>query len=98
MIKILIIEDHIAVANLIAINLSRLGYECFTANSGEIAADLLEDNTYGLILLDIMLPEIDGYELMEYIAPMDIPVIFVTAKGNLKDKVKDLRLGADLAG
>ncbi len=95
MIKVLIIEDHIAVSDLIKINLSRLGYECITADNGKIAADLLEDNIYDLILLDIMLPEIDGYELMEYIAPMDIPVIFITAKGNLKDKVKGLHLGAD---
>ena len=50
---------------------------------------------YDLILLDIMLPEIDGFELMEYIRPMEIPVIFITAKGSVEDKVKGLRLGAE---
>ncbi|MEG0276188.1 MAG: response regulator transcription factor, partial [Coprobacillus sp.] len=57
--------------------------------------DKIETENYDLILLDIMLPEIDGYELMEYIEPMGIPVIFITAKGSVKDKVKGLHMGAD---
>ena len=59
------------------------------------AADLLEKNTYDLILLDVMLPEVDGFELMEYIRPMEIPVIFLTAKASVHDRVKGLRLGAE---
>ena len=59
------------------------------------AADLLEQNAYDLILLDVMLPEVDGFELMEYIRPMEIPVIFLTAKGSVHDRVKGLRLGAE---
>lgn len=95
MIKILIVEDHISISDLIKINLSRMSYDCTVAFDGKQAADLLEANQYDLILLDIMLPEIDGYELMEYIEPMDIPVILITAKGSLKDKVKGLHMGAD---
>ena len=55
-----------------------------------------EENTcFDLVLLDIMLPKIDGYELIEYIRPMNIPVIFLTAKGTVKDKIHGLKLGAD---
>ncbi|WP_312943151.1 response regulator transcription factor [Oscillibacter sp.] len=95
MIKILIVEDQASIRELIAINLSRMGYDCATANNGKMAADLIEKNTYDLILLDIMLPEIDGYELIKYIEPTATPVIFITAKGSLKDRVKGLHMGAD---
>jgi len=95
MIKILIVEDQAAIRELIAINLSRMGYDCAVASNGKIAADLIEKNTYDLILLDIMLPEIDGYELIKYIEPTATPVIFITAKGSLKDRVKGLHMGAD---
>lgn len=95
MIKILIVEDQLTIRELIAINLSRIGYDCAIAHNGKIAADLIEKNTYDLILLDIMLPEIDGYELIKYIEPTATPVIFITAKGSLKDRVKGLHMGAD---
>ena len=55
----------------------------------------IEKNTYDLILLDIMLPKLSGYELMEYIAPQGIPTIFITAKDNIDDKVKGLHMGRD---
>ncbi len=95
MLKILIVEDQVAIRELIAINLSRMGYVCAVARNGKIAADLIEKNTYDLILLDIMVPEIDGYELIKYIEPTGTPVIFITAKGSLKDRVKGLNMGAD---
>ncbi len=59
------------------------------------AADKLEEEYYDLVLLDIMLPKVDGYELMEYIQPMGIPVIFLTAKSNVEDTVKGLEMGAE---
>lgn len=93
--KILIVEDEEAIANLIIINLKRVGYDCEYACNGKIGADLIENNNYDLILLDIMMPEINGYELMEYIEPQEIPVIFITAKGGVKDKIKGLQMGAD---
>ncbi|MEG0367914.1 MAG: response regulator transcription factor [Coprobacillus sp.] len=93
--KILIVEDEKAIAELMIMNLQRVGYNCDYAPDGKIGADKVETQNYDLILLDIMLPEIDGYELMKYIEPMGIPVIFITAKGSVKDKVKGLHMGAD---
>lgn len=94
--KVLIVEDDEAIANLLYMDLSDEGYLCKIAGDGKMAADLLEENTgYDLILLDIMLPEINGYELMEYIKPTEIPVIFLTAKGAVNDRIKGLKMGAD---
>ena len=59
------------------------------------AIELIEKETFDLILLDIMLPGVDGFDIMEYIRPLKIPVIFITAKGDVKDRVKGLRLGAE---
>jgi len=95
MLNILVVEDEQAIANLIYVNLSEEGYRCTCAFDGKQAADLLENEDYDLILLDIMLPEIDGYELLEYIKPLGTPVIFITAKGSLNDRIKGLKLGAD---
>ncbi len=95
MTKILIAEDEIAIAELLKIGLTKAGYNSEYVLDGESAADKIETINYDLIILDIMLPEIDGYELIEYIEPMNIPVIFITAKGSLKDRVRGLRMGAD---
>jgi two-component system alkaline phosphatase synthesis response regulator PhoP len=95
MIKILIAEDEKPISNLIQMSLASAGYHCECAYDGMEAADLLEEKTYDLVLLDIMLPKIDGYELMEYIRPLEIPVIFITAKGSVQDRVKGLRAGAE---
>lgn len=95
MIEILIVEDETSISNLIAVNLRRAGYHCDCAFDGMEAADALEKKCYDLVLLDIMLPKADGYELMDYIAPLQIPVIFLTAKASVADRVKGLRMGAD---
>ena len=95
MLKILIVEDEQAISHLIHINLTEEGYDCTCALSGNQAADFIEKENYDLILLDIMLPEIDGYELLEFIKPLGTPVIFITAKGALNDRIKGLKLGAD---
>ena len=95
MVKILIVEDEQAIANLILMNLQAQGYQCTCAKDGVHAANLIEENSYDLILLDIMLPGIDGYELLAYIRPAGTPVIFITAKGELEDKIRGLQLGAD---
>ncbi|MBS7009407.1 response regulator transcription factor [Anaerostipes sp.] len=92
---ILIVEDEPAISNLIQMNLAAAGYSLSCAFDGAKAADLLEQETFDLILLDVMLPEIDGYELMDYIRPLGIPVIFLTAKSSTEDKVKGLKAGAD---
>lgn len=93
--KILIVEDEAAIANLIKINLEAEGYQCTCAFDGRAGADHIEQETFDLVLLDIMLPEIDGYELLEYVKPMGTPVIFLTAKGSVDDRIKGLKLGAD---
>ena len=95
MIRILVVEDEQAISNLIAVNLKKAGYACDCVYDGMSAADALEEGDYDLVLLDVMLPEVDGYELMGYIAPLGIPVIFLTAKASVADRVKGLRLGAD---
>lgn len=95
MIRILVVEDEMAISNLIAVNLRKAGYVCECVFDGMAAADALEAALYDLVLLDVMLPKVDGYELMNYIAPMEIPVIFLTAKASVADRVKGLRLGAD---
>ena len=95
MIKILIVEDEKPINDLVYMNLSEVGYDCKCAYDGIQAADILESERFDLILLDIMLPEVSGYELMEYIKPLEMPVIFLTAKGSVEDRVKGLKLGAD---
>ena len=88
MINILIVEDEQPISNLIRVNLTESGYCCDIADDGMQAADMIEQNRYDLILLDIMLPKVNGYELMEYIAPTGTPVIFITAKNDVADRVK----------
>lgn len=95
MTKILIVEDEQSIRDLIRMNLEATGFQCTCAEDGLVAANILEDQTFDLILLDIMLPEIDGYELLDYIKPLNIPVIFLTAKAALNDRVKGLNLGAE---
>ena len=95
MIKILLIEDERPISNLISLSLSKAGYVCDRAYDGEQALELIDHNVYDLILLDIMLPKIDGFELLEYIRPLEIPVIFITAKNALEDRVKGLKMGAE---
>lgn len=96
MIRVLIVEDEKPISNLIRLSLTKEGFHCTCAYDGAEAADKLErEPPFDLILLDVMLPEVDGFELMEYIRPMEIPVIFLTAKGAVADRVKGLRLGAE---
>lgn len=91
---ILIVDDEKAIADLIEITLEPLGHPLVKAYSGEEAADAVERGSFDLILLDVMLPGVDGFALMDYIAPTGTPVIFLTAKAALEDRVHGLRLGA----
>ena len=94
--KILIAEDEQAISDLIKIELEIKGYRCDIAEDGEIASDYIETRKYDLVLLDIMLPKVDGYELLEYIKKeYEIPTIYITAKNQIQDKIKGLNLGAD---
>lgn len=93
--QILIVEDEEAIANLLKMNLEEAGYQCEWAADGKAGADLIEGGQYDLVLLDIMLPEIDGFELLEYCKPLGMPVIFITAKGGVDTVVRGLKAGAD---
>ena len=95
MIKILVVDDEKPICDLIDLNLSASGYQCRTVQDGLEALNIIESEPFDLILLDIMLPGADGYDIMEYIRPMGIPVIFITAKHEVRDRVKGLKLGAD---
>lgn len=95
MIEILVVEDERPISNLIKINLTKAGYACTCVYDGLAAVDALDKKPYDLVLLDIMLPGADGYEVMEYLAPLEIPVIFLTAKATVSDRVRGLRMGAD---
>uniref|UniRef100_UPI004055BFBE response regulator transcription factor n=1 Tax=Acetatifactor sp. TaxID=1872090 RepID=UPI004055BFBE len=95
MIKILVVDDEKPICDLIDINLSAAGYHCKTVQDGLEAIDMIENEKFDLILLDVMLPGADGYDIMEYIRPLKVPVIFITAKHEVKDRVKGLKLGAE---
>lgn len=97
MLKILIVEDEKPISDLLKLSLMRAGYSCQCIYDGTAAADLLESGNFSfdLILLDVMLPGVDGFELMEYISPLEIPVIFITAKNSVVDRVRGLKMGAD---
>ena len=95
MIQILIVEDEKPISDLLKLSLTQAGYHCTCLYDGTAAADDLEKNLYDLILLDVMLPGLSGFELMDYIRTLGIPVIFITAKNALTDRVKGLRMGAE---
>ena len=93
--KILVVEDDEPIRDLIDINLQMAGYDVVTAKDGEEAKITFDKERLDLILLDVMIPKIDGFELISYLKKKDIPVIFITAKESVLDRVKGLRLGAD---
>lgn len=95
MIRILVVDDEKPIANYIKLTLKQAGYWVDCAFDGMTALEKAEQVNYDLILLDVMLPEIDGFSLMEYLAPKEVPVIFLTAKGGVQDRVKGFRLGAE---
>lgn len=95
MIHILAVDDERPITELLRLSLSRAGYQCTCAYDGMEAANLIEHQAFDLILLDIMLPGIDGFELMDYIKTTGTPVIFLTAKNAVADRVKGLRMGAE---
>lgn len=95
MIRILVAEDERPISDLIRLNLTKAGYHCTCVYDGLAAADILEEENFDLILLDVMMPGLNGFELMEYIRPLKIPVIFLTAKSSLKDRMTGLTSGAE---
>jgi two-component system alkaline phosphatase synthesis response regulator PhoP len=93
--RILIVEDEKPISNVICKYLGVAGYDTEQAYDGQEAAMKIETSTFDLVLLDIMLPHLDGYDLIRLIKPKDIPVIFLTAKDTLECKLHGFELGAD---
>ncbi len=93
MAKILIAEDEKAINDLIKLNLELVGHECRQVFDGERALDEALSGNYDLILLDVMLPRLSGFEIITEIE--GTPVIFVTAKAGIHDRLTGLKLGAD---
>lgn len=94
MAHILVVEDEKSISDLVAMNLSLVGHTSDQVDAGNAARQYLEDHTYDLVIMDIMLPEMNGFDLLRYV-PDGTPVIFVTARDNLSDRVHGLNLGAD---
>lgn len=92
---ILIIEDDISIARLIKTYVSFAGYEAAIAPDGELALVMLGEEKYNLVILDLMLPHVDGEMVLETIKKLRLPVIVVSAKSSLVDRVRLLRAGAD---
>lgn len=95
MIKILIVEDDENIAKMIEAVLSIGGYEGIVCDDGEQALKRLLTENFDLALLDVMLPGLDGFEILEGLNGRDVPVIFLTARQDVADKVRGLRLGAE---
>lgn len=92
---ILIVEDEEPIRELIKMNLAMAGYETLEAADGEEALQLINKEKIDLIILDLMLPKYDGFELLPKITSKDIPTIILTARDRLQDKIKGLEMGAD---
>lgn len=94
--KILVVDDESAISDIIKFNFEKEGYLIDTADNGKGAIELAAENDYDLILLDIMMPKLNGFEaLREIRKSSDVPVIMLTAREDEVDKVLGLELGAD---
>lgn len=94
--KILVVDDEQSIMNIIAFNLKKEGFDVVCAEDGEMAIKVFEEENPDLILLDIMMPKIDGYGVCRRIRDKsDIPIIMLTARADEVDKVLGLEIGAD---
>jgi Response regulators consisting of a CheY-like receiver domain and a winged-helix DNA-binding domain len=94
--RILVVDDEKGLVKLIRLNLEHDGFEVFEANNGAQAMDRLRAVLPDLVLLDVMMPDLDGFQVLRMIREVgSTPVIMLTAKGEENDKVRGLELGAD---
>lgn len=97
MVKILVVDDDINIRKLISVYLERRGYQPTCASDGLKALEKLEETHFDMVIADVMMPRVDGYELTEDIRAMDarIPILMITAKDNYEDKRKGFLSGTD---
>ena len=94
--KILIVEDEHRIARFLQMELQHEGFEAATEDNGRRAYDRIMQEDYDLILLDVMLPEMDGLTICQRVRELsDVPIIMLTARDEIDDKVKGLNIGAD---
>jgi DNA-binding response OmpR family regulator len=97
--KILIIDDDFSVLNLISIILEKNGYQCFIAQDGAKGLELAKSLSFSLIICDIMMPKLDGFEVLKKLnqdsGTSSVPFIFLTAKSGIEDIKTAMQLGAD---
>jgi len=93
--KILVVDDDEKIVNLVSIHLSRANYRMIKANNGIDALEKIEQELPDLAIVDVMMPKMDGYELTKQFRTYDIPVLLLTAKGELEDKEKGFLAGSD---
>lgn len=96
MAKVLVVDDEASIVNIIAYNLKKEGYEVITAENGEDGLELALSENPDLVLLDIMMPKMDGYEVCRKLREKsNVPIIMLTARADEVDKVIGLEMGAD---
>ena len=93
--RILVVEDDTSIANLLSMNLSVAGYRCEVVSDGKQVVQKVKEEFFDLAILDIMLPEIDGFQLYPYMCQKEIPVIYLSAKSDTPSKIKGLKIGAE---
>ncbi len=93
---ILVVEDEPSIAEIVGLYLNRAGYEVVVAADGAVALEVLEQREPELIVLDLMLPKVDGFEITQWVrARGDIPIIMLTARAGETDRIAGLEMGAD---
>ncbi|GFZ33986.1 DNA-binding response regulator [Clostridium zeae] len=97
MFRILVVEDNKNIRKLMAVKLEQAGYEAYQAEDGEKALEIMDSVHIDLIISDIMMPKLDGYELTKTLrdADFNIPILMVTAKDSFEDKEKGFIVGTD---
>jgi len=93
--RILVVEDEFKSAEYLQNGLTESGYIVDVARNGRDGLHMAQEFRYDLILLDVMMPEMDGWEVMRHLSGKETPILFLSAKGTLEDRLKGLDLGAD---
>lgn len=94
--KVLLVDDDVRILQILKLYLVKDGYEVITCERGDTGLDLALNSSPGIVILDIMLPGMDGWEVLENIRrTSDVPVIMLTAKGDITDRIQGLDCGAD---